>query len=72
MDFFPDQYAAYDRFIFKKTTEPLSDFSVQIKLLIQTKNRLQNSHPMAFKNNLLFFLKVDILLTLYFKCWSKF
>ena len=28
--------------------------------------------PMAFKNNLLFFLKVDILLTLYFKCWSKF
>ena len=55
MDFFPDQYAAYDRFIFKNTTEPLSDFSVQIKLLIQTKNRLQNSHPMAFKNNLLFF-----------------
>ena len=57
MDFFPDQYAAYDRFIFKNTTEPLSDFSVQIKLLIQTKSRLQNSHPMAFKNNLHTFFK---------------
>jgi len=31
-----------------------SDFPIQIKRLIQAKNRLQNSHPMAFKNNGLF------------------
>jgi hypothetical protein len=34
----------------KHTTEPLSDFFVQIELLIQAKNRLQNAHPLAFKN----------------------
>jgi len=43
------------RFIIENTTKPLSDFLVQIKNQIQAKNHLQNSHLMAFKNNLLIF-----------------
>jgi hypothetical protein len=57
-EFSPNQYKAYNRFFIENTIKRLSDFPAQNKHLIPAKNRLQNSHLMAFNTNLLIFLKL--------------